>query len=117
MNGQGTVRVALAFAVFLVALAAVVHRQSSALVTLRELDALRSERAVVEAERADIAASIQWLESRARVAHDAGRLLGLRVPSADEMVVLPLSPPAAQHTAGEVALESGADGFSAGGQP
>jgi len=118
MSGaQGTLRMALAFAALLGALALVVHRQSAALVTLRELDALRSERAVVEAERAALAASIQWLESRTRVVRDAGERLGMRVPSTAEIVFLPVAPPPPEPVAGGVALERGADVMGSGGRP
>jgi cell division protein FtsL len=118
MNGaQGTVRVALAFAALLGALALVVHRQSNALVILRELDALRSERALVEAERAEVAASIQVLTSRTRVVREAAARLGLRVPTNAEMVILPVGAPPVEHGVGGLALERPVGGVRSGGQP
>lgn len=89
MGGQGTVRVALAFAALLASLTLVVWRQGRALDALRALDRTRSERAVAESERAELLGRIQYLESRARIVTVAGRRLGMRVPSAgDEMTIL-----------------------------
>ena len=92
----GLLRVVLAFAALLVSLSLVVWRQSRALEVLRELDALRTERAIAEAMRSELTRGIEYLESRARVVRDAARL-GLRVPSSDagEIVILPLSEGAA----------------------
>jgi hypothetical protein len=85
----GLLRLALAFAALLGSLSLVVWRQSRALELLRELDVLLTDRAIAEAARSELTRRIEYLESRARVVRDAGRL-GLRVPSSDEIVILPL---------------------------
>jgi hypothetical protein len=75
----GTIRVALAFAALLSSLSLVVWRQSRASEVLRELDELRSARAVAESERAALSARIQGVvEER----------WGMRVPASGEMVTL-----------------------------
>jgi cell division protein FtsL len=88
MKGAGTIRVALAFATLLASLSLVVWRQSRALETLRELDAVRAERAVLEAERSALTRRIQHLESRGRLVAVAGERFGMRVPSGAEIVIL-----------------------------
>lgn len=95
----GTIRLALAFAALLAALTLVIHRQSHALVTMRQAEALRSERVVAEAERAELTRRIQTLESRAHVVATARARLGMYVPSAEEIVILPLSPAPASNSA------------------
>lgn len=91
-------RLALAFALLLGSLSLVVRRQSLALEALRATDDLRRDRAVVEAERADLLRRLQRLESRGHVVAAAGRRLGMHVPAGEEIVILPLdeapSPPA-----------------------
>ncbi len=91
-NGRfrGALRLALAFATLLAALSMVVWRQSRALETLRALDALRTERAMSESERADLQHRIQTLESRAHVVAVARTRLGMHVPGGSEIVILPL---------------------------
>ncbi|HEX6939378.1 MAG TPA: hypothetical protein VF158_08195 [Longimicrobiales bacterium] len=94
MRGQpGVIRVALGFAVLLASLSLVIWRQSRALEVLRGLDAVRRERAVVEAERAGLMQRIRRLESRSRVVAEAGAVLGMHVPSGEEIVILPLGRP------------------------
>jgi hypothetical protein len=91
MRGHsGTIRLALAFAALLASLTLVIWRQSRALDMLRSIDQMRGARVIAEAERADLLRRIQGLESRARVVADAGTLLGMHVPSAQEIVILPL---------------------------
>ncbi|MGH7467290.1 MAG: hypothetical protein ACRENP_04820 [Longimicrobiales bacterium] len=87
----GLLRLAVAFAALLGSLSLVVWRQSRALELLRELDVLLTDRAIAEATRSELTRRIEYLESRARVVRDAGRL-GFRVPSSDagEIVILPL---------------------------
>ena len=87
----GTIRLALCFAALLAALTMVIWRQSLALATLRELDSLRDARALAEAERSDLVRRIEQLESRAAVVSAAQTRLGMRVPSANEIVILPLN--------------------------
>ena len=93
MKGNGTIRLALCFAALLGALTLVIWRQSLALATLRELDQLRDGRALAEAERSDLVRKIEQLESRSAVVSAAQLRLGMRVPSASEIVILPLQAP------------------------
>ena len=90
MKGNGTIRLALCFAALLAALTLVIWRQSLALESLRALDHLRDSRAIAEAERSDLIRKIEQLESRAVVVGAAQARLGMRVPSAHEIVILPL---------------------------
>jgi cell division protein FtsL len=92
MRHEGTLRIALAFAALLGSLSMVVWRQSRALSMLRELDALRSERAVMESDRSRLTERIQHLESRARIMEVAGERWGMRVPGAGEVWVLKVWP-------------------------
>jgi hypothetical protein len=87
----GTIRLALCFAALLAALTMVIWRQSNALGTLRVLDGLRDNRALAEAERSELLRKIEQLESRAVVVTAAAARLGMRVPAADEIVILPLN--------------------------
>ena len=86
----GTIRLTLAFAALLGSLTMVIWRQSRALDTLRSIDKMRSARVIAEAERSELTRDIQRLESRGRVVVDARDLLGMHVPSATEIVILPL---------------------------
>lgn len=88
MASRGTIRMALASAALLAALTSVVWRQSRALEVVRELDGVRQERALAEAERAELTHDAQRLASRRRIADAAARRLGLRVPAANEIVIL-----------------------------
>jgi cell division protein FtsL len=88
---SGTIRLALAFAALLGALTMVIYRQSRALEVLRVADEMRSERVIAEAERAELARRIQTLQSRSRVVTEARTRLGMHVPSAHEIVILPLN--------------------------
>jgi cell division protein FtsL len=94
----GTIRLALSFALLLGALTMVIWRQSQAFETLRALDTLRDSRAVAEAERSDLLRKIEHLESRAMVVAAAHQRLGMRVPSASEIVILPLQAPRTRAT-------------------
>jgi cell division protein FtsL len=87
---SGTIRLALCFALLLAALTLVIWRQSNVLGTLRTLDKLRDNRALAEAERSELFRRIDQLESRAVVVAAARDRLGMRVPLADEIVILPL---------------------------
>ena len=87
----GTIRLAFAFAALLAALTMVIYRQSRALEVLRAADEMRGARVIAEAERSELTRRIQTLESRTRVVSDARERLGMHVPSADEIVILPLN--------------------------
>ena len=106
MRGNGTIRLALCFAALLAALTLVIWRQSLALATLRDLDRLRDGRALAEAERSDLVRRIEQLESRAAVVSAAQTRLGMRVPSASEIVILPLNAnaPVARVTSANIAM-------------
>lgn len=88
---SGTIRLALAFAALLASLTLVIWRQSRALDVLRSIDDMRGARVIIEAERGEITRRIQTLESRARVVADARDRLAMHVPSASEIVILPLN--------------------------
>lgn len=88
---SGTIRLALAFAALLGALTMVIYRQSRALEVLRAADEMRDARVIAEAERSEFTRRIQTLESRTRVVADARDRLGMHVPAADEIVILPLN--------------------------
>jgi Flp pilus assembly protein TadB len=86
----GLLRLALAYAALLLSLSLVVWRQSRALEVLREIDRLRMESAIAEAARSEQTRRIDQLESRKRVVREASSRWGMRVPSREEIVVLPL---------------------------
>ena len=93
-KGTPVIRTALLFALLLGSLTLVVWRQSRALSVLRELDAVKRERGVEEARRSALARRVEQLESRARVSEAARERLGMRLPSGQEIVILPLRGPA-----------------------
>ena len=104
MRGHsGTIRLALSFAALLVSLTMVIRRQSHALEMLRSIDQMRGARVIVEAERAELTRRIQTLESRGRVVADARDRLGMHVPSAQEIVILPLHSSTAPVTTNAIA--------------
>ena len=88
MKGSGAIRTGVACALLFTSLSLVVWRQNRALEELRALDALRMRGAMLEAERTRLQRDIQRLESRARILAVAGDRLGLRVPSAKEIILL-----------------------------
>lgn len=88
MRGNGAIRTSVAFALLFASLSLVVWRQSRALEELRALDEARSERTVLLAERSELQREIHRLESRSRVVAVAGARMGLRLPAADEIVLL-----------------------------
>jgi cell division protein FtsL len=90
---RGVTRVgrwALLIAVLLSSLTLVVWRQSRALTVLSELDDIREERVLEEARRASLLRRIESLESRARITVEARDRFGMRLPTGDEIVILPL---------------------------
>jgi cell division protein FtsL len=87
----GVLRAGLAFAGLLLSLSYVIWRQSRALELLRALDRVHVERAGAEAERSELMQRIEILESRSHVVMAAGARLGMRVPSANDIVILPLT--------------------------
>jgi|GEM_PF-793637 len=89
-SNTGLLRMALAFVALLGSLTFVVWRQARAYELLRELDALRSARAIEEAERSELGRRIVYLESRARVVAAAETRLGMKVPNMSELVMFRL---------------------------
>lgn len=87
-----TVRLALLLALLLGSLTLVVWRQSHALAVLRELETVRRERVVEEARRSALSRRVEQLESRTRVSAVARARFDMRLPSGDEIVILPLAP-------------------------
>jgi len=75
--------------VLLASLGLVTWRQSRALESLERLDDARRLVSVNEAERLDLARTIQVMESRARIVPRAETELGMHTPDATEMVFLP----------------------------
>lgn len=87
MGRAGTWCVILALVAFGSALTAVAWRQSTTRDTLAELDRLSRELAVAADAREELARDVLVLEERRRVVEEAGRRLGLRPPSEEEMVI------------------------------
>lgn len=87
-SGSGLLRLALAFALLLAGLALVVRRQSRGLELMRAVERARAERAVAEAQRAELLQRIELLQSRAHVTEAAARH-GMRLPGGTEIVILP----------------------------
>lgn len=81
----------MALVVLVASLGAVVWRQSRALDASEALAVAELERDAVEAEIAALVERIQQLESRGRVLREAKDRLGMRVPGAEEIVILPVS--------------------------
>ena len=79
---------ALGFAALLGSLSFVTWRQARAREVLTELDRVRSEIALAEAEGTELIRRIQYLESRPRVRQWAIENLGMHQPEGDEMVLL-----------------------------
>ncbi|NJD11353.1 MAG: hypothetical protein FIB01_13255 [Gemmatimonadetes bacterium] len=100
MRTRGTLRFGVAAAALFAALSLVVWRQSRALEVLRSLDAARTERAILESERTRLLRELQQLESRPNMVAVAGQRLGLRPPSAREIVILLPPAPAVPGPAG-----------------
>jgi cell division protein FtsL len=85
---EGGVKTMMAALALFSALALVAWRQGRALEAHEALEGTRRERALAEAERAELERRIEFLESRARVAPAARARLGMRTPEAGEMVLI-----------------------------
>jgi cell division protein FtsL len=79
---------ALGFAALLGALSLVTWRQARAREILAEVDRVRSEIALAEAETTELVRRIQYLESRPRVREWAMANLGMHQPGGEEIVLL-----------------------------
>lgn len=100
-RGAGAIRMGMACVLLFAALSLVVYRQSRALEALRVLDAVRSERAMLQAERSELQRDIQRLESYTRIVVAAGRL-GLQTPSGTDISVLTVPAPMVPDASGQV---------------
>ena len=81
-------RAAFALVALLASLWGVTWRQSRALEALAQLDEIRRQTSVAEAERVDLERAIQVLESRARVVPEARDRLGMHIAASAELVIL-----------------------------
>lgn len=82
-------RATAAVGALLASLWLVTWRQSRAFEELTQLDEIRRQTSVAEAERVDLERSIQVLESRARVVPEARDRLGMHIAASTELVILP----------------------------
>jgi len=82
-------RAGFALVALLASLWGVTWRQSRALEALSQLDEIRRQTSVAEAERVDLERAIQVLESRARVVPEARDRLGMHIAASAELVILP----------------------------
>ncbi|MDX1647085.1 MAG: hypothetical protein R3304_08065 [Longimicrobiales bacterium] len=80
-------RTAVTFAFLVCSLGFVTWRQSRALELHQELDEVRRQVSLAQAERVEVEREIQVLRSRSRVV-PAARRLGLRTPAASEQFYL-----------------------------
>lgn len=83
-----SVRVALAMSVFLGSLTLVAWRQGQAYGVMSELDGLRTERSLEEAEAAELRQRIRLYESDAWIIEQAVTRLGMHRPTGDEVRML-----------------------------
>lgn len=80
--------VALWLAAFLLVALAVVRRQSAALVTAQDVQALRRTRGALEVSRSALVGGVQRAQSRAVLVPLAEQRLGLRLPQDSEITIL-----------------------------
>lgn len=85
-------RAAVTIAVLLGSLGLVTWRQSRALETLAELDAVRQEVSVARAQVVELDRDIQHLTGRSRVVPAARERLGMHTPDASELEILRVEP-------------------------
>lgn len=85
-------RVTVTFVVFVSSLGFVLWRQSRAFEAHVELDEVRRQVAVAQAEQIELERTIQVLLSRTRVVPEARRRLGMHTPDASEQIFLPAEP-------------------------
>lgn len=80
-------RAILALAVVLASLTAVAWRQSTARETMQELAAAERELAIVIDEREELARELAAMETRPWTGREAGKRLGMRAPTENEVVI------------------------------
>jgi hypothetical protein len=85
---EGGVKLALVTIALVGSLTLVAWRQSRALEALAALDAVRQERALAQAERAEMERRIEQLESGVRVVPAARSRLHMHIPSDSEIRIL-----------------------------
>lgn len=100
MRGGAAGLLTLLVIALLVAMSLVPWRQSRALEVLAEMDRVERELTLARAEKERLREEVEGLESRERVVREARERLGLRMPSAREVVILDLG--TAEDGAGEV---------------
>ena len=79
---------ALIVAALLAALSLVTWRQARVRDALRDLDELRREVTLAQAEKSELEQRIRFLESRSRVVSEAREHLGMRPPTSAEIILL-----------------------------
>lgn len=104
---QPVIRAGLLFMLLLGSLTAVVWRQSRALEMQRALEVVRAERVLEESRRSSLLRRVEHLESRSRVSEAAGSRLGMRLPTGEEIVILPLGEPTPPAVVARAAVGSG----------
>lgn len=92
-NSTRPLTVALAVAVFLASLSLVAWRQARARDVLADLERIRGETTLAQAEESELERQIEYLESRARVVPEARDRLGMHTPESKEIVILPAEAP------------------------
>jgi len=88
---SGTLILALSVAAFLAALSLVAWRQGRARDVMVDREHVREQIALETEVRAELMGKIRHLESRRRVVRDAGARLGMHVPDAGDLVLLPVA--------------------------
>ena len=83
-----SIRVAFAISVFLGSLTVVAWRQGQAYGVMSELDGLRTEKSLEEAEGSELKQRIRLYESDAWIIEQAVARLGMHRPTGDEVRIL-----------------------------
>jgi cell division protein FtsL len=86
---ESRVKLALITVALVGSLTFVAWRQSRALEALAALESVRQERALAEAERAEMERRIEQLESGVRVVPAARSRLRMHIPDASEIRIIP----------------------------
>ena len=81
-------RLVVAVLVLLGSLSLVTWRQSRAIEAMEQLDRVRRDLSLTQADEAELHRRIQYLQSRGRVVPEARERLGMRLPDTGEQVLL-----------------------------
>ena len=92
MHPSSLGKTVVTFTVLVTSLGFVTWRQSRAFEAHVELDRLRNQVSVAQAERIQLERSIQVLESRTHIVPAASERLGMHMPDGSEQVFLPTEP-------------------------